>query len=66
MRHEKTQMKFIARFAQVHTYSTLRRGSIWYYLFECPLCGRQIRPAQNPNRGKVFYCSGQAKEMRLL
>lgn len=60
MKHERTEMKKIDRYPIQHTYRTGRRGNIWYYVVECPVCKRRIYPAANPNRQKVFKCVGLA------
>lgn len=61
MKHEKTEMKRIALWNQVHEGHTGRHWRVWHWTYECPVCHGYKYPLVNPNRFKKFYCSGDSK-----
>lgn len=52
IKHDPAAMPYNGLFNKKHTYSTGRRGNIWFYSYKCPVCGAKTSRPCNPFKGR--------------
>jgi hypothetical protein len=50
--HPPAAMERGGKYPMKHTYSTGRRGNVWFDAFKCPVCGAHTSRPCNPFRGR--------------